>query len=176
MAMLPRAANTEENNQGMQDRTPVPAGNYAAQVVASEMKTTKAKTGHYLSLLWKIIHGPHKGRQIYVNLNLDNPSKVAEEIAMKEMNSICKACGLEGVQDSAEIHEIPVCITVAVETKTDSDYPPQNKILAYSDISEYEEFDEGGPDDSEDTAQEPPIEEKTTKAGKPKAKLPWEKK
>lgn len=179
MAMLPRAANTEDNNEGMRDMSPIPAGKYAAHIVSSELKQTKAKTGQYLSLLWKVIHGPYTGRTIFVNLNLNNPSKVAEEIAMKEMNSICKACNMEGVQDSAEIHNIPVCITVAIDSKPNSDYPPQNKIVAYDDIDEYEAFDDGPGDHSanDDSGQEPVKEPaKEQPKGRSKAKLPWEKK
>ncbi len=171
MALLPRAANTEENNEGLGDRSVIPAGEYAVHVVASEMKPTKAKNGHYLSLQWKVIVGPYKGRVLFTNLNLDNPSKVAEEIAGKELNSICQAIGKVGVEDSVELHNEPCVALVAIEKKENSDYPPQNKIVGYKHISEF------AGEDSEDESQpeEKQAEKPAAKPAAGKKKLPWEK-
>lgn len=134
MALLPNKANTPGNNQGQDDRSPLPAGKYNAHIVKSEMKATKAKNGHYLSVHWKVLEGDQLGKMVFCNLNLDNPNPIAVEIATKELNSICQAVGLVGVEDSAELHEKPCTITVKVDPGT-AQFPPGNSITAYEPIS-----------------------------------------
>ena len=131
MPLLPQAANTGSNKETMGDRTPLPAGEYLAHVVKTEMKATKAKTGHYLSVQFKVLEGDHAGRVVFENLNLDNPNPIAVEIANKSLNSICQACDLEGVEDSDELLQIPMTLTVKV-TPGDANWPPSNSITAYA--------------------------------------------
>jgi hypothetical protein len=167
MARLPIAANTEGNNETLDDFSPVPAGDYIAMITKSEYKETKAKNGHYLQLMWKIISGEKKGRVLFDNLNLDNPNEVAVNIANKALNSICKACDKVGVQDSEELHGIPVKLTVAVQQATATN-PASNNIRAYSAAEGADEVavpDVGDGADSEDV----PVQ----REGK-KSKLPWE--
>jgi len=143
MALLPKQANTEENSEGLGDRTALPAGSYLAHIVKSEMKQTKAKTGHYLSLHFTVLEGEKKGRMFFANLNLDNPNPIAVEIANKELNSICQACDLQGVEDSDELHQIPMLVTLKVDAAT-AQWPEGNSITAYADAGE---FSDGGDDD-----------------------------
>lgn len=129
MALLPKKANTEGNNEKAGDRSPFPAGKHPFTIVKSEIRQTKAKTGHYLMLQCKCFEGPAVGKVYFINLNVDNPNPIAVEIAEKELNSICDALGLVGVEDSAELHELPFVLDM-VEDTSNSDYPG-NKILAF---------------------------------------------
>ena len=138
MSLLPTAANTEDNKETMDDRSALPAGQYLAHIVKSEMKPTKKKNGHYLNVHFKVLAPePMKGRMFFTNLNLDNPGAVAMEIARKELNSICDACGKQGVTDSEEIHQIPMTIELGIEAAT-SQYPESNKILSYKSEDEFD--------------------------------------
>lgn len=134
MPLLPKKANTEGNQDTLDDRSPVPAGDYVAAIVKTEFKQTKAKTGHYLSVQFKILEGEYKGRALFTNLNLDNPNPVAVEIANKELNSICSACGLADVEDSDELLNIPMNVTVKIE-EGNAQYPASNSITSY-DLAE----------------------------------------
>lgn len=129
MALLPQAANTEENNAGIDDRSPWADGDHPVTITKSEYKPTKAKTGHFLALTLKCFEGPCSGKLQFVNLNLDNPNPVAVEIATKELNSICQALSLFGVEDSEELHGQPFIIRT-VEDNSNPQYPG-NKITAY---------------------------------------------
>lgn len=171
MALLPNKANTENNNESMADRTPIPAGDYVAQIIKSEMKATKAKTGHYLSLHFKIIHGDHINKLVFTNLNLDNPNAIAVEIAVKELNSICQALDLIGVEDSAELHDKPLVISVKIEPG-DAQYPPSNAITGYDSAAGFSAETEKVQDPSKEKALTP---ESENPAPKEKKKLPWEK-
>lgn len=141
MALLPRAANTEDNNESAASFEAIPAGEYLAQITKSEMKANKAKTGHFLLLIHTVIEGKHKGSSIFVRLNLDNPNPKAVEIANKELNSICQACEQEGVEDSEDLHGIPMCIKVVVEPAT-AQWSASNAIKKWSVEAEYTSPDE----------------------------------
>jgi len=132
MALLPKKANTAENSEQLGDFSALPNGEYIAQIKSSEMKKTKAGTGSYLQLIWTILHpAEFKGRVLYDNLNLNNPNPVAEDIANKALNSICAACDKVGVEDSVELHGIPIKLKVQYVKATKVD-PENNNIRAYT--------------------------------------------
>lgn len=133
MPILPKKANTEGNDKGMDDRSPIPIGDYLSHIIKTEFKKTKAGDGHYLAVHEKILEGEYKGRMIFSNLNLDNPNAVAVEIANKTLNSICQACNVQGVENSDELLQIPHVITVGLTAAT-SQYPESNEILAYAPV------------------------------------------
>lgn len=112
------------------DFTPLPAGKYPAMITASDLKPTKAQTGHYLSLEFTVTEGEHQGRKVFTNLNLDNPNQQAVEIAQRDLSAICHAVGKLTVTDSAELHDIPLTINVKVRPAK-GDYPASNDITKY---------------------------------------------
>ena len=134
MPLLPNKANSKKNNEGMGDMTPIPAGDYIAHIIKSEIKDTKAGDGKRLNLQFVVLEGKHKGRVVFVGLNVANPNPQAVEISMKELNSICQACEVSNVEDSEELHQIPMGIKVTV-TAGSEQYPPRNEIKGYSEIS-----------------------------------------
>ncbi|MBF6949467.1 DUF669 domain-containing protein, partial [Acinetobacter baumannii] len=50
------------------DFAPIPVGTYIAQINRSEIKSTKAGTGSYLSLGFQIVEGEYEGRMIFQNI------------------------------------------------------------------------------------------------------------
>jgi len=136
MALLKVAANTEENSDKLDDRSVIPAGDYLAHIVKSEMKQTKSGNGSYLSLHFTVLEGEYKGRMVFTNLNLDNPNPVAVEIARKELNSICDACEMQDVTDSEELHQVPLVVVVKIKKAT-AQWPEGNEIGGYKPESEW---------------------------------------
>lgn len=129
----------------MDDFTVIPLGVYNAQIVKSEIKDTKAGDGKRLNLQFKIIDGDFKGRIIFTGLNVANPNPTAVEISLKELTSICKACGKNEIEDSGELHGIPLTIHVKVKS-AQGNYPEQNQ------ISKYEPYSGGDSSPKEKTA------------------------
>lgn len=115
----------------MSDFTPLPNGDYVVAVKKSEMKDNKAKTGKYLSLQFEVKEGKHKGRIMFSNLNLDHPNADAVAMARKELTSITKACGLVVIDDSEELHGVPVIAKVIKKAAT-ANNPESNEIKAYA--------------------------------------------
>lgn len=99
---------------------PIPSGKYLAVIIQSEFKPTKAGTGQYLELTFQIIDGPHKNRQLWARLNLNNPSQQAVQIARGELSAICRAVGVMQPKDSAELHNLPLVISVKVTKRNDT--------------------------------------------------------
>ena len=110
----------------------IPAGEYLAVITDSDYTDNKQMTGKILKLTYEIIDGPYKGRKIFNNLNLENQSPQAEQIARKSLNSIGVATGVAMIKDSSQLHDIPMKIDVKV--KDDPNYGLQNRIAKHSAI------------------------------------------
>ena len=127
MATFNFNANTVEP---MQPRTygPLPAGSYDMIIVKSDVKPTKAGTGHYLELEMQVIAGEHSGRRHWERLNVDNPNKQAEEIAKEALAALCFAVGVTDVEDTVQLHDIPFVAHMEIDRKE----PDRNRITGYA--------------------------------------------
>ena len=99
---------------------PIPAGKYLAAIIESVMKPTKSGNGEYLELTFQIVEGEYKGRQLWARLNLNNPSQQAVKIARGELSAICRAVGVMAPNDSTELHNLPLVITVRCKKREDT--------------------------------------------------------
>jgi hypothetical protein len=95
--------------------TALPEGQYVVIATASEMKPTKNGQGQFLQFTFEVLDGPQKGRKVWARLNLVNGNQTAVDIAQRELGAICRAVGIIKPNDSAELHNRPLLITVAVE-------------------------------------------------------------
>ena len=111
-------ANEVEPNASFE---PIPAGKYLAAITESAMKPTKSGNGSFLELTFSILDGEYKGRALWARLNLNNPNATAVKISRGELSAICRAVGVMQPTDSAELHNIPLLITVKLKKRTDND-------------------------------------------------------
>jgi len=111
----------------------IPAGRYTAEITNSEMRPNSKQTGEYLWLEFTVLDGPFGGRKLWAQLNLDNPSQQAVEIAQRELSAICHAVGKLRVQDSIELHGIPM--EIGVKIKNDAEYGPQNILRSFKELN-----------------------------------------
>lgn len=98
-----------------QEFSAIPEGAYVCIATASEMKPTKNGTGQYLQIVFEVIDGQQKGRKLWARLNLQNQNQTAVDIAQRELGAICRAVGVLRPNDSAELHNRPLVLHVAVE-------------------------------------------------------------
>lgn len=133
MAQINFDANTVAPNSGQPD--PVPSDWYKASIDESEMKPTKDGTGTFLQLRYAIIEGAYKGRKVYARLNLRNQSAQAQEIGFAELSAVCHATGVMQLQDSQQLHNIPVNLKVKLRP-ADGEYDATNEVKAVKHISE----------------------------------------
>jgi len=130
MAMLSFNANEVEPSTGFD---PIPVGPYPAIIIESEMKQTKDGGGEYLQLTFEIVGDKFAGRRMWARMNLKNKSETAVKIAKAELSAICRAVGIMTPTDSAQLHNIPLMIEVAMENGRDGEL--RNKIKKYSEIA-----------------------------------------
>jgi len=95
--------------------TALPEGQYVVIATASEMKPTKNGQGQFLQFTFEVLDGPRKGSKLWARLNLVNQNQTAVDIAQRELGAICRAVGVIKPNDSAELHNRPLLVTVAVE-------------------------------------------------------------
>lgn len=116
-----------------QEFSALPEGQYVVIATASEMKPTKSGTGQFLQFTFEVLDGPQKGRKLWARLNLVNPNQTAVDIAQRELGAICRAVNVIKPSDSAELHNKPMLITVAVEI--DDRKRESNIIKKYEPVS-----------------------------------------
>lgn len=113
----------------------IPAGWYNAQIDQSEMKPTKDGSGAYLELRFSVLDGQYANRKVYTRLNVRNNNPVAQEIAYKQLSAICHATGVLRVQDSQQLHGLPLKIKVKVRAAS-GDYEASNEISSFKNVNE----------------------------------------
>lgn len=155
------------------DFSPIPEGEYKAFIAASTFKPTKAGDGKYLELTLQVMEGPYIGRQVWDRLNLDNPSDKAVSIARSQLSSICRAVGKMTPNDSSQLHNLPMLVRIALETRQDNG-EPANRVKGYKSLKPAE-----GESKAADRPTSRPDQPAPTAAGKTGTngsgkKAPWE--
>jgi len=109
----------------------LPDGEYVMQVTKSSIKDTKAGTGKYISFVFTVLEPEeHAGRMVFNNMNIINPNPVAVKIAQEELKALTEACGIEELEDTAELHAIPFRAQVITEEGKNG-YKDSNKVKKY---------------------------------------------
>ena len=109
-------------------RDAIPSGSYEAIVTDSEMRATKNGLGMGINLTFEIIsEGPAKGRKVFVWINYEHPKVEAQRIGREELASLCKAVGVTDLNDTVQLHNLPLLITVGL----DKNDPTRNVVKAY---------------------------------------------
>lgn len=113
----------------------VPAGWYNVMMDESDTKPTKDGAGTYLQCRFNIMDGQFRGRKVWCRLNIRNSNAQAQEIALRQLSAIGHAVGVLHIQDSQQLHGIPLKVKVKIR-KGDDNYEDQNEIIAYRNINE----------------------------------------
>lgn len=112
---------------------PLPAGWYPMQIVESELKPTSNGEGQYLQLKLQVINGDHANRVVYERLNIVNKNSTAQEIAYRNLSAICHATGVIQVEDSQQLHGIPMEVKLGVRPAQNG-YDASNEVKGYRAI------------------------------------------
>lgn len=121
------------NGQTMDSRDVLPAGEYIAAIVKSERKDAKTPGNAYINLEFEVTDGPATGRRFWSMLNLWNNNAQAVEIAQRELNSICHAIGRLRIDDTEELHGVPLRVKLSVESNPQ--YGDQNRVKGYKPLN-----------------------------------------
>ena len=118
----------------------IPECEAVAQVIETDLVTTTAGDGKMIALTFEILEGPYKGRQVYSNLNVRNPSEKAQQIGNAQFAALRIALwGKSGkdkiVNDTLELQRIPLRIKIACEKRKDNG-EMTNVIKRFSHLTE----------------------------------------
>jgi hypothetical protein len=122
------------------DFSPIPAGDYPVMVESTEMKTTKAGTGKYVSAKIIVLDGKSKGRVLFTNFNIENPNPEAAKIGRSQLANLVKACGLESIVDTSQLHSKPIIARVTIKPASGG-YDASNEIKRFFPIAPVEPVD-----------------------------------
>lgn len=88
-------------------------GTYILIAESLEGKPTKKGDGVFISAKFKVADGPCRGKTIWGNYNVKNPSEIAEEIGKAAMRSLAVAVGEDPTKcDLARCQFIPFLATL----------------------------------------------------------------
>lgn len=134
----------------MQPQDPLPEGWYQALIKTSEGKPVKDKPqSGLLAQEFEVIDGQFRGRKVFNNLNLWNENQQACEIAGRELSAQCHVTGKFVIQDTSELHNIPMYIKVTLDGN-------QNRIKGYKDMQGNDPGKTGGTPNAQPQQMAPP--------------------
>lgn len=113
----------------------VPAGWYNVSIDESDLKPTKDGAGTYLQLRFNILDGQYKGRKLFARLNIRNNNSQTQEIALRQLSAIGHAVNVLHIQDSQQLHGLPLKVKVKIR-KGDDNYEDSNELISYKNINE----------------------------------------
>jgi len=113
---------------------PIPDGDYQACIDDAEIKSTRDGSGKILAITFSIVGPSYAGRKVWVNLNIENRSYKAEQIAHEELGRIMRACGLDSITDTDQLIGAPMEVTT--KTKHDQVYGEKTVIIDYRAITQ----------------------------------------
>jgi len=108
---------------------PIPAGWYSVTNTGSDLKETKARTGQRLEIEHTVRSGEHKGRKVWSRFNVVNANEQAEEIAHRELATLCLAVGVPGFRSHEQLREKSLLVRVVV--RHDTGYEPSNDVKSW---------------------------------------------
>ena len=113
---------------------PIEAGEYKAMIVEATNKPTKNGQGSYLELKYQILEGQYAKRNLWLRLNLKNPSVKAVEWAKRDLSAICHAVNVLRPKSKDAILNIPHLIRVTKDAKKDSPGEYENNFKGWKRI------------------------------------------
>lgn len=133
MAQLGQRFDATAHDTEQKDFADLPNGIYLMEIEASEVAETSTGSGTILKTTNTVIEPEEfAGRKLFNNYNLENRNPVAQEIGQKQFASLCRAMGLDGVDDSEELHYKPFTVKIGLgKPSKDGQYPARAEIKRY---------------------------------------------
>lgn len=116
--------NVKANNNNNNVERTLPDGVYNVVAEAVDVRTTKAETGKYISIKFRIIDGEYKNFRLWHNFNIQNPSEKTVEIGMAQLKSLLLASG----QTNGKINHTNQLLDLELSVRTKLRLDVTNKI------------------------------------------------
>lgn len=110
---------------------PLPAGNYVVEVIESDVVDTKTGLGRQMKLTLKVVEGDLEGRRVWANIMVRHQNETAQRIGQQVIASLISAAGIGPIDDTEELHGIPIIAKVVIETDRSGQYEPRNTVKGF---------------------------------------------
>ena len=107
----------------------IPAGDYPAIITEFDEVDTKDGTGKRCNLKLQIIDGKFQNRTLFDSLNTTNKVAIAQQIGRQQLKSICVALNHPNPQNSSELLNKALMITIKVGK--DQNGNPRSEVKGY---------------------------------------------
>lgn len=133
MASLGQRFDATAHDTTQSDYAELPNGIYKVEIEASEVKPTSNGDGTILKVTNVVVEPEdYKGRKLFNNYNLENKSAQAQEIGQKQFASLCRAIGVDSVEDSEDLHFKVYTVKVGLgKPSKDGQYPARAEVKRY---------------------------------------------
>lgn len=124
---------TAHDTEQRPDYEELPNGIYRMEVTEADVAPTKSGNGTILKTVNEVVEPEdYKGRKIFNNYNLENVSAQAQEIGQRQFASLCRAMGIDGVEDTDELLYKQFTVKVGLgKPSKDGQYPARAGIKTY---------------------------------------------
>jgi DNA-binding Xre family transcriptional regulator len=112
----------------------MPKGVYLAHITESDMAVLQSGNGEALKLTFEVLDGQFKKRRIWESLNVVHNNEQAQGIAQSQLSAICRATGVNKLEDTAALHFKPIKIHVDIQPPK-GDFKEKNVIKGYEPAS-----------------------------------------
>jgi hypothetical protein len=133
MAIINFNANEVAPDAGRGD--PVPLGWYIFVAKELKLEPTQDTLGTKITGIMEIVDGQYKGRKVYHNFNMTNPSEKAQKIGRGQFSALCHATGILLVDDTDKLLNIPFKGRIKV-TPAEGQYEAKNEFTAFKNLKE----------------------------------------
>lgn len=133
MASLGQRFDATQHDTTQSDYAELPNGIYKLEIEASDVAPTKNGNGTLLkTTMTVVLPDEYNGRKLFTSFNLENQSAQAQEIGQKQFASLCRALGIDSVEESEELHFVPFFARVGLgKPSKDGQYPARAEIKRY---------------------------------------------
>ena len=121
---------TEDYQASDNEFTVMPKGEYRLRATEAEAKDTKKGDGQYLAVTFEVHSGEFKGRKIWQNFNINNPSDKAQAIGREQVAGWARAAGKPNARDSDDLIDRPFNCVLDIEKGTGG-YSDKNFIKSF---------------------------------------------
>lgn len=133
MAKLATRFNAQDHDTTQNDYAELPNGTYELEIESSDVAETSTGSGTILKTTMVVIRPEqYEKRKLFTNYNLENRNPTAEKIGQQQFASLCRAIGVDAVEDSEELHFKAFTARVALgKASKCGQYPARAEIKRY---------------------------------------------
>lgn len=133
MAKLGTTFDASAHDTEQRDYEELPNGIYELEIEASDVTPTKDGRGTILKTTMVVLRPEeYEKRKLFNNYNLENPNAQAQEIGQRQFASLCRAIGVQEVEDSEELHFKAFTAKIGLgKPSKDGQYPARAEIKKY---------------------------------------------